>query len=58
MTNEDDVKVAEDGQLSLVMATKNHEGEWKCQASNSEGNVEKKMNVKVKMHIKGMSFIK
>ena len=56
MTNQDGVKVAEDGQLSLVMATKDHEGEWKCQASNSEGTVEKKMNVKVKMHIKGMSF--
>jgi len=56
MTNEDDVKIAQNGQLTLVMATKNHEGEWKCLASNSEGNVEKKMNVKVKTHVKGMSW--
>jgi len=58
LTNKDDVKIAQNGQLSLVMATKNHEGrEWKCLASNSEGNinVEKKMNVKVKLHVKGTS---
>ena len=47
MTNKGDVKIAQNGQLSLVMATKNHEGEWKCLASNSEGNVKKKMNIKV-----------
>jgi len=53
MTNDDDVAISEDGQLTLVKASKQHEGEWKCQATNSEGTTEQTMKVLVKMPIVG-----
>jgi len=53
MTNDDDVTISEDGQLTLVKASKQHEGEWKCQATNSEGTTEQIMKVVVKMPIVG-----
>ena len=53
MTNDDDVTISEDGQLTLAKASKQHEGEWKCQATNSEGTIEQTMQVLVKMPIMG-----
>ena len=53
MTNDDNVMISDDGQLTLVKASKQHEGEWKCQATNSEGTTEQTMKVLVKMSIVG-----
>jgi len=53
MTNDDDITISEDGQLTLVKASKQHEGEWKCQATNSKGTIEQTMKVFVKMPIVG-----
>ena len=54
MTNDDDVTISEDGQLTLVKASKQHEGEWKCQATNSEGTTEQTVKVFVKIGKKSM----
>ena len=48
MTNDEDVTISEDGQLTLVKASKQHEGEWKCLANNCEGTTEQTMKVFVK----------
>ena len=57
MTNDDDVTISEDGQLTLAKASKQHEGEWKCQATNSEGTIEQTMQVLVKMSTVGKNSI-
>jgi len=49
MTNDDDVIISEDGRLTLVKASKQHEGEWTCEATNSEGTTEQTMKVLIKM---------
>ena len=53
MTNDDNVTLSEDGQLTLAKVSKQHKGEWKCQATNSEGSTEQTMKVLVKMPIVG-----
>jgi len=58
MTNDDNVMISDDGQLTLVKASKQHEGEWKCQATNSEGTTEQKMKVLVVVLYQQVSKLK
>jgi len=58
MTNDGDVTISENGQLTLVEASKQHEGEWKCQATNSEGTTEQTMKVFVKIGKKSTCYTK
>ena len=51
MTNDGDATISEDGQLTLVKVSKQHEGEWKCQATNSGGTTEQTMKVLVNTSI-------
>ena len=38
MTEDDTVVISSDGQLTLTSVSTDHEGEWKCQATNSSGS--------------------
>ena len=38
MTEDDTVVISSNGQLTLTSVSTDHEGEWKCQATNSSGS--------------------
>ena len=40
MTEDDVVVISSNGQLTLTSVTKDHEGDWRCQATNSSGSTE------------------
>ena len=42
MTEDDAVVISSNGQLTLTLVSKDHEGEWRCQATNSLGSSEAK----------------
>ena len=42
MTENEAVDISSNGQLTLTSVSKNHGGEWRCQATNSYGNSEAK----------------
>ena len=48
MTESDDVVISSNGQLTLPVAKKDHEGEWRCQATSSSGSNEARTNLTVK----------
>ena len=47
MTEDDAVVINSNGQLTLTLVSKDHEGEWMCQATNSSGSIEAKTKLKV-----------
>ena len=47
MTENDAVAISSNGQLTLTSASKDHEGEWRCQATNSSGSTEAKTRLTV-----------
>ena len=47
MTEDDAVVISSNGQLTLTLVSKDHEGEWRCQATNSLGNGEAKTKLTV-----------
>ena len=47
MTENDAVVISSNGQLTLTSVSKNHEGEWRCQATNGSGSTEAKTKLKV-----------
>ena len=47
MTENDAVAISSNGQLTLTSVSKDHEGEWRCQATNSSGSCEAKTKLKV-----------
>ena len=52
MTEDDAVVISSNGQLTLTSVSKDHEGEWRCQATNSSGSSEAKTKLTVTL-IKG-----
>jgi len=54
MTENDDVVISSNGQLTLAVVKTDHEGEWRCQATSSSGSTEARTNLTVKS-TKGMS---
>ena len=40
MTEDDVVVISSNGQLTLTSVSKDHEGEWRCQATNGAGSTE------------------
>ena len=40
MTENDAVDISSNGQLTLTSVSTDHEGEWRCQATNSSGSTE------------------
>ena len=53
MTENDDVVISSNGQLTLTVVRTDHEGEWRCQATSSSGSSEARTNLTVKS-TKGM----
>ena len=47
MTEDDAIVISSDGQLTLTSVSTDHEGEWRCQATNSSGSTEAKTKLKV-----------
>ena len=47
MTEDDAVVISSNGQLTLTSVSIDHEGEWRCQATNSSGSTEAKTKLKV-----------
>ena len=47
MTENDVVVISSNGQLTLTSVSKDHEGEWRCQATNSSGSTEVKTKLTV-----------
>ena len=47
MTENDAVVISSNGQLTLTSVSTDHEGEWRCQATNSSGSTEGKTKLKV-----------
>ncbi|XP_065904644.1 receptor-type tyrosine-protein phosphatase S-like isoform X2 [Dysidea avara] len=48
MTENDDVVISSNGQLTLTVVRTDHEGEWRCQATSSSGSSEARTNLTVK----------
>ena len=42
MTENDVAVISSNGQLTLTLVSRDHEGEWRCQATNSSGSTEAK----------------
>ena len=40
MTEDDVAVISSNGQLTLTLVSRDHEGEWRCQATNSSGSTE------------------
>ena len=40
MTENDVAVISSNGQLTLTSVSRDHEGEWRCQATNSSGSTE------------------
>ena len=53
MTENDAVVISSNGQLTLTTVSKDFEGTWKCQATNSYGNSEARTKLTVKPVTKG-----
>ena len=47
MTENDAVAISSNGQLTLTSVSKDYEGEWRCQATNSSGSAEAKTKLTV-----------
>ena len=47
ITEDDAVVVSSNGQLTLTLVSKDHEGEWRCQATNSLGSGEARTKLTV-----------
>lgn len=47
MTENDAVVISSNGQLTLTLVSKDHEGEWRCQATNSSGSTEARTKLTV-----------
>ena len=47
MTEDDTVVISSNGQLTLTSVSTDHEGEWRCQATNSSGSTEAKTKLTV-----------
>ena len=47
MTEDDFVVVSSNGKLTLTSVSKDHEGEWRCQATNSSGSTEAKTKLTI-----------
>ena len=47
MTEDDVVVISSNGQLTLTSVSTDHEGEWRCQATNSSASCEAKTNLTV-----------
>ena len=47
MTENDVIVISSDGKLTLTSVSKDHEGEWRCQATNTSGSTEAKTKLKV-----------
>ena len=47
MTEDDAVVISSNGQLTLTSVSTDHEGEWRCQATNSSASCEAKTNLTV-----------
>ena len=47
MTEDDIIVISSDGQLTLTLVSKDHEGEWRCQATNSLGSSEARTRLTV-----------
>ena len=47
MTEDDIIVISSNGQLTLTLVSKNHEGEWRCQATNSLGSSEARATLTV-----------
>ena len=45
MTEDDAVVISSNGQLTLTSVSTDHEGEWRCQATNSSASCEAKTNL-------------
>ena len=48
MTENDDVEISSNGQLTLTVVRTDHEGEWRCQATSSSGSSEARTYLTVK----------
>ena len=48
MTEDDVVCIISNGHLTLTLVSKDHEGEWRCQATNSLGSSEAKARLTVR----------
>ena len=47
MTEDDVIVISSNGQLTLTSVSKDHEGEWRCQATSSSGSTEAKTKLTV-----------
>ena len=47
MTEDDFVVISSNGKLTLTSVSKDHEGEWRCQATNSSGSTEAKTKLTI-----------
>ena len=47
MTEDDVIVISNNGQLKLTLVSKDHEGEWRCQATNSLGSSEARTRLTV-----------
>ena len=47
MTEDDAVVISSNGQLTLTLVSKDHEGEWRCQSTNSLGSSEARTRLTV-----------
>ena len=47
MTEDNVIDISSNGQLTLTSVSTEHEGEWRCQATNSFGSTEAKTKLKV-----------